>query len=151
VHELGLGDFASHLQFVQWVFNEVSHVSFMDEAYFTQDRYFNSRNSHVSDDVNPLAVFVRVHQQRRFSVNIWAKIVNNLLGPVILPTHLNGAAYLEVLQSMLLLLMENAPLMMCRDMWFQHDGAPPHFSLVVRSHLNNTYGEQWIGRMGHAA
>jgi hypothetical protein len=32
------------------------------------------------------------------------------------------------------------------DMWFQHDGAPPYFSLVVRAHLNNTYGVQWIGR-----
>jgi hypothetical protein len=96
----------------------------------------NSRNSHIWDDEHPHAMFVRVHQQR-FSVNIWAGIVGgHLLGPVILPSNMHGAAYLEVLQNMLPLLMVNVPLAMHRNMWFLHD-----FSLVVRSYLN-TYGKQ---------
>ncbi|GBM32012.1 hypothetical protein AVEN_161806-1 [Araneus ventricosus] len=33
-------------------------------------------------------------------------------------------------------------------MWFQHDGAPDHYSIDVRLHLNATYGQQWIGRGG---
>jgi hypothetical protein len=33
-------------------------------------------------------------------------------------------------------------------MWFVHDGAPPHFLLIVTQHLNQTFGEQWIGRGG---
>jgi hypothetical protein len=27
-----------------------------------------------------------------------------------------------------------------------HGGAPPHFLRIVRQHLTQTYGEQWIGR-----
>ncbi|GBN61317.1 hypothetical protein AVEN_267106-1 [Araneus ventricosus] len=31
------------------------------------------------------------------------------------------------------------------SMWFQHDGAPAHYSIVARLHLNATYGQLWIG------
>jgi hypothetical protein len=33
-------------------------------------------------------------------------------------------------------------------MWFMHDGAPIHFLCSVRQHLNQTFGEQWIGYGG---
>ena len=33
-------------------------------------------------------------------------------------------------------------------MWFQHDGAPPHFGNAVRGHLTATSGARWIGRSG---
>ncbi|EZA46565.1 hypothetical protein X777_00029, partial [Ooceraea biroi] len=62
-----------------------------------------------------------------------------------------GATYLEFLQNTLPVFMENVSLAMCRDIWFQHDDVPLHFSLAVRAHLNNTYGEQWIGRTGPVA
>jgi hypothetical protein len=32
--------------------------------------------------------------------------------------------------------------------WFQHDGAPPHFSRNVREILDNQYPQRWIGRGG---
>ncbi|GBM10429.1 hypothetical protein AVEN_263344-1 [Araneus ventricosus] len=37
---------------------------------------------------------------------------------------------------------------MCSSMWFQHDGAPAHYNIDVRLHLNARYGQQWIGRGG---
>lgn len=33
-------------------------------------------------------------------------------------------------------------------LWFQQDGAPPHYSVAVRNYLNNTFPERWIGRRG---
>jgi hypothetical protein len=33
-------------------------------------------------------------------------------------------------------------------MWYMHDGAPAHFSRVVRGVLNNVYHVQWVGRGG---
>ncbi|GFU46809.1 uncharacterized protein TNCV_434851 [Trichonephila clavipes] len=33
-------------------------------------------------------------------------------------------------------------------MWFQHDGAPAHFSADVRSALDTAYPGRWIGRGG---
>lgn len=35
-----------------------------------------------------------------------------------------------------------------RGLILQHDGAPPHFSLAVRNHLNAMYPNRWIGRGG---
>ena len=89
-----------------------------DEACFTRDGFFNSRNSHIWDYEDPHAVFIRVHQAK-FNINIWGGILGDyLLGPVNIPDHLNGAAYLEFLQNTLPLLMEEIPLAICRKMWF---------------------------------
>ncbi|GBM81126.1 hypothetical protein AVEN_142713-1 [Araneus ventricosus] len=30
------------------------------------------------------------------------------------------------------------------SVWFQHDGAPPHYTKDVRHDLNVTFGQQWI-------
>ena len=83
---------------------------FTDDDCFTRHGYFNSRNSHIWDDENPHAVFIRVYQAR-FNVNIWGVILGDyLLGPVIIPDRLNGATYLKFLQNTLPLLIEEVPL-----------------------------------------
>ncbi|EZA60790.1 hypothetical protein X777_13803 [Ooceraea biroi] len=33
-----------------------------------------------------------------------------------------------------------------RRMWFQHDGAGPHYANIVRDYLNETFRDVWIGR-----
>lgn len=33
-------------------------------------------------------------------------------------------------------------------MYFQHDGAPPHFRNIVRNFLNDNFPNMWIGRNG---
>ena len=83
------------VRFVQWFFATERRESclslFTDEACFTRDGYFNSRNCHIWDDENPHAVFIRVHQAR-FNVNIWGRILgDHLLGPVIIPEHASAA------------------------------------------------------------
>ena len=158
VKELEPNDFAPRVRFVQWflqrsVVNPAfpAQVLFTDEASFTRDSYFNSRNSHIWDDKNQHAVFIRVHQTR-FNVNIWGGIRGDyLLGPVIIPDCLNGAVYLEFLPNMLPLVMEEMPLAIRREMWFQHDGDPAHFGLQVRAHLNRICSEKWIARGGPVA
>ena len=101
-----------------------AQVLFIDGACFTRDVYLKSRKSHIWDDEIRHAVFIRLHQAR-FNVNIWGRILGDfMLGPVIIPDRLNGAAYLEFLQNTLPLLMEELPLAIRREMWFQHNGAP---------------------------
>ena len=46
------------------------------------------------------------------------------------------------------MLLEDVPLDIRRDMWFQHDGAPAHFHRNVRAFLNEFYPNRWIGRGG---
>jgi hypothetical protein len=45
-------------------------------------------------------------------------------------------------------LLENIPLIFLVNQWFQHDGAPPHFSRNVQGILNRMYPNRWIGRGG---
>ena len=36
----------------------------------------------------------------------------------------------------------------CTNTYYQHEGAPPHFSQVVRQYLNHKFPNRWIGRGG---
>ncbi|KAJ4437530.1 hypothetical protein ANN_17675 [Periplaneta americana] len=55
--------------------------------------------------------------------------------------------YLTFLQEVMVELCEDLPLSLRQKMWFQHDGAPAHFSFAVHEHLHQTFGERWwIGR-----
>ena len=41
--------------------------------------------------------------------------------------------------------------MIRRVMWLLHDGAPAHFAVNVRTHLNRVFPGRWIGRGGPVA
>lgn len=128
--------------------NFLQQILFTDEAHFTREGVFNTRNKHLWADENPYGIVQR-RFQKRFSVNVWAGIIgDSLIGPYILPNKLNGPTYLVFLREILPELLDNVPLEVRQSMWFQHDGAPPHFSVLVRDHLNATYRNNWIGRGG---
>ena len=44
--------------------------------------------------------------------------------------------------------MGDIPAATCRNIWFQHDGAPTHFNYAVREYLDRTHPNCWIGRDG---
>lgn len=45
-------------------------------------------------------------------------------------------------------LLEDVPLRERKELIFQHDGAPAHFSRQVRNILNARYPDRWMGRGG---
>ena len=47
--------------------------------------------------------------------------------------------------------LEYVPLHVRQNIWFQHDGAPPHFTRAVRGHLDRRFGQSWIGSDGPIA
>ena len=71
-----------------------------------------------------------------------------MMGPYIFPQRMTGCIYASVLQEELPALLENVPLQARRQMYNQHDEAPPHFSQVVRQYLNHKFRNRWIGRGG---
>ncbi len=82
-------------------------------------------------------------------MNVWAGIVNDfLIGPYLLPTRLNGESYLIFLEQVLPDMLNDVPIAIRNRMWFQHDGAPAHFSTDVRTYLNATFEARWIRRGG---
>ena len=52
------------------------------------------------------------------------------------------------LQQELPALSEKFPLQTRRQMCYQHDGAPRHFSQVISQYLNQQFPNRWIGRSG---
>ncbi|GFV03492.1 uncharacterized protein TNCV_5060331 [Trichonephila clavipes] len=125
-------------------------VLFSDEASFTREGIFNTHNDHIWAVENPHAIRRRA-AQIRFSVNVWAGIMgDHLIGPYMFPCRLTGLNYLLFLQQVLpqLLRDEQISASTQQTMWFQHDGAPAHFSGDVRNYLDVTFGQQWIGGGG---
>ncbi|GFV27932.1 DUF4817 domain-containing protein [Trichonephila clavipes] len=69
---------------------------------------------------------------------------DHLIGPYILPDRLTGPRYLIFLEQVLPELLDSAHVTDATrtSMWFQQDGAPAHFSISVRNHLDATCGER---------
>ena len=125
-----------------------SCVLFSDELAFTRDSVFNTHNQHIMDQINPVAFTVRLHQVT-FSINIWCgSIHSTLLGPHVMTNILTGAHYKDFLVNTLSVLLDEVPLVVCARTWFQHDGAPAHFSHLEKQPLMVTFGDRWMGHLG---
>lgn len=141
--------------FCQWAIQQVrddenffKYVMFSDESTFCSDGLLNRHNSHYWSPVNPHWM-QQIDHQHRWSVNVWCGIVNGyLIGPYFFEGTVNSINYLNLLREVLPRLLENVDLETRMRMWFQQDGAPPHFANVVRNYLNETYPGKWIGRGG---
>ncbi|XP_046977560.1 uncharacterized protein LOC124543371 [Vanessa cardui] len=150
VQELNEPDKPARVAFCNWVLNERPTILWTDEATFDRVGLFNSRNEHLWCHDNPHKTRPH-HFQHRFSVNVWAGIVNStLLGPVFLE-RLNGETYQRFLTETLPDLEEDIPLADLRVMYYQHDGAPAHNAREFRNFLNNNFPGRWIGRGGPRA
>jgi len=80
---------------------------------------------------------VESNYQHLFAINIWCGVNGDqIIGPYI---------YVNFLQHELPAFLENVPLQTRWQMYYQHDGAPPHFSQVIRQYWNHKFPNQWIG------
>nr|CAI5842924.1 unnamed protein product [Callosobruchus analis] len=148
-------DYPLRLQFCNWFSEKCREdrnfskcILYTDEAKFTREGIYNYRNSHIWDEENPHCIRQQGFQSK-FSVNVWAGIVGDcLIGPYMLPNKLNGTMYTRFLEEVLDGLLEDVPLNIRANLWFQHDGASVHFSRSARNCLTRRFGEKWIGRGG---
>ena len=136
IHHLELADMYSWLVLCWWINSNpymIHNILFIDKAHFTCNGVNKTRNSHLWDCDNPHGT-VKSHYQYLFDVNVWCDVTGDqLIGPYIFPQHLTA-------------LLENVPLQTQQQMYYQHDGALPHFSQVVRQYLNPKVPNRWIGR-----
>jgi len=80
---------------------------------------------------------------------MWCGVIGEqLIGPYFSEQSLTGDIYANFLQDELPALIENVPLQTRRQLYYQHDGAPLHFSQVVRQYLNHKFPNWWTGRGG---
>lgn len=159
--ELIPSDFAPRRNFCEWYLrqleenpNYVNYVLWTDEATFTRSGLSNMHNDHVWARVNPHASR-QGRFQHQWRLNVWAGLYDgHVIGPVIMPSRLNGSNYLTFLQTEFEEAIDDFPVADWdyfenqRNMVFQHDGAPAHFARNVREHLNVRFPRGWIGRGG---
>jgi len=67
-----------------------------------------------------------------------------LIGPVILDDCMTGQNYLDFLKNELPKQLEDVPLATWIATYFQHNGAPSHYTRHVMQHLNDTFLNRWI-------
>lgn len=150
VQRLEAGDEIPRINFSRWIIRNpriVCRCLFTDEAQFTRDGVYNLRNSHIWAEQNPFATR-QAHSQHKFSVNVWCGIFDNkLVGPHILPHRLTGEVYLDFLENILPVLLDDENID-TGGIYFQHDGAPPYYRLIVRNFLSDNFPNRWIGRGG---
>nr|CAH7734088.1 unnamed protein product [Callosobruchus chinensis] len=122
-------------------------ILYTDEAKFTREGIYNSRNSHIWDEENPHCIRQQGFQSK-FSVNVWAGIVGDcLIGPDMLPNKLNGTMYTRFLEEVLDGLLKDVPLNIRANIWFQHDGASVYFSRSARKFNQAVWGKMdWSWR-----
>lgn len=159
VQELNEDDPDRRLQFAEEMTNRLANdpnflysICFSDECSFYLNGLVNRHNCRYWDDTNP-RLFREAHTQNPEKLNVWAGILGNrIIGPYFLPGNLNGEMYLELLETyiypMIVETMENDDNILEDNVWFQQDGAPPHFTVQVRQFLNANFPNQWIGRRG---
>jgi len=71
-----------------------------------------------------------------------------LIGSFVFDNNLTGNTYETFLRNELPGLLEDIPLMIRSQMYFQHDGVPPHYTNRVRELLNELFPNRWLGRSG---
>lgn len=155
VQNLLPGDYARRLDYCTLMRERIRRddhllrkILFTDESLFTREGTFNSHNMHSWDEEHPHATFVRSHQYR-FSLNVWCGIMgNHLIGPYFIEGRLTGEAYVNFLQNHLNNFLEDVSLTERRNMWFMHDGAPPHTARITRNYLDERFPNRWIGING---
>lgn len=146
-------DYRQRVNFCNWLLSRIeeqpdfhNNILYTDEATFTRDGVFNSHNLHEWAHENPHNKKPFGHQHR-FSLNVWLGIIGTrIVGPHFLPNRLNAENYLHFLNEILPVLLEDVTLNIRRNLIYQHDGAPAHYSRQVRRWLNDNYHQQWIGR-----
>jgi len=148
------GDPAQHMDLCHWI---IAHPQLLSVIFspmrrpLPRDSLNNSQNVYTWSHDNPHETSVTKFQ-RRFSVNVWCGLLGNkLIGPFVFDDHLTGNTYEVFLRNELPGLLEDILLMIRNQMYFQHAGAPPHYTRHVREYLNKSFPNRLLGRGGPIA
>lgn len=132
----------------------VQNIIFSDEATFKLNGEINRQNCRYWAKDNPHWMREQ-HTQYPEKVNVWVGIVRNkIIGPYFFEGNVNGQAYLQFLQRFLIPTLvnlfpsRNNPRVPDESLWYQQDGAAPHYAVGVREYLNQVFPNRWIGRRG---
>lgn len=148
------GDDQRRIEFCEMILTKIqdnpdflSKIIWTDESKFSRDGVINRRNSHYWARENPHVVR-EANFQNGFSCNVFCLIMNNQIRYEIYDENLTSDRFLEILRGTVSEFLDELPLNILRDCWYQLDGAPAHSSRDVYLELTNMFEDRWIGRNG---
>ena len=150
--ELSEDDFDRRVEFCE-LFQEMMEdqpdlpelIIWSDEAKFHVNGSVNRHNSVYWCKENPgISIGKSVNSP---GVMVWGAVhANGLVGPFFFDEQVTGNSYLAMLNDYFLPRFQN--LEQNNHMFFMQDGAPAHFSRVVREFLDEHFAGRWFGRRG---
>lgn len=156
VQALHDGDSARRSDFCRWFLEREQEdgdffrrIIWTDEVRITSDGIFNKYNHHVWADVNPRQTMQNQIVQGRFGFNVWCAILGNrILAFEIFQENLDSIRYLRILRDNIEPFVENLPLNVANQIYYQQDGAPAHNSRIVRQFLQVNFADKIISTNG---
>jgi len=155
VQELNEDDPDRRLEFCETMMTKIDadpmflyRIVFSDESTFTLKGEVNRHNCRYWSDTNP-SWMMDSHTQYPQKVNVWAGILKDqLIGPFLIDGNLNATKYEDLLRNQIIPRIREIAGDSFDEIWFQQDGAPPHYGTDVRAFLNTQFPRRWIGRRG---
>lgn len=125
---------------------DFADIAFGDEAMFYLNGHVNRHNCRYYSDSNPHWMEdSKVQNDPR--VMVWCGILgDSIIGPFFFNDSVNMHSYLHMLKHNIL--PSIVALQDKQTVWFMHDGAPAHYSRIVRNYLDAEFPNHWIGRAG---
>lgn len=156
VQELSEDDFDRRIEFCDLMMEMIvddplllNNIVFSDEATFELTGNVNRHNCRYWSDVNPHWKRDN-HTQYPQKVNVWAGILNGRpVGPFFIEGNLTAQVYTVMLREQIVPAIRDIAGGNMDEIYFQQDGAPPHYGVIVRQYLNEVFQDRWIGRRGH--
>lgn len=154
VQELHPGDVDRRMEFCEQITIKIQEdplylqkIIWTDEAKFSREGIINRHNLHHWSTENPHLKRDN-HFQNQFGFNVFCLLMNNQYSFIIYDYNLTGERYVEILRGVVSPFLENLPLNILRESWYQMDGAPAHSTREVDRELTQMFDDRWIGRNG---
>ena len=123
----------------------LNQIVWTDEAAFKLSGHENRHNCVYWSDKNPH--FTIATELNQPGIIVWTGISSaGIVGPVFFEGTVSGEKYLEKLKTAIAPALKERPDF--SSLYFQQDGAPPHFATAVRNFLDEMFPDKWIGRQG---
>ncbi len=123
----------------------LNRIFWTDESIFKLNGHVNRHNCVYYATENPHIVISQ--EMNASGVIVWAGIWSGgIIGPFFFHDTVTAESYLEKLNDEIVPTIENR--MNLEEIFYMHDGAPPHYAQSVRQFLHETFPDRWIGRRG---
>lgn len=83
-----------------------------------------------------------------FNINVFCMLMDDKFSICIYEDKLNSEKYVGILRSTVSGFLDNLPINLCQNRWYQLNGAPGTCTSGVSRELTDMFEDRWIQRLG---